>query len=75
MTLDSPFHFLSPSNKRDGPTKAKERLIEDVGWQIINMSYIEFAKYKKENDDSKKTMLAQMLIPLGALGTPVASGW
>jgi len=65
LELDGPYHFLSPSNKRDGPTKAKKRLLESLGWKVLNMSYLKHRKYRKLSDEKKKKALIVWLKKCG----------
>lgn len=65
LELDGPSHFLSPSNERDGPTKAKNRLLKSLGWKVLNVSYMLHKKYEKLSDEKKKKNLVAWLKKLG----------
>ncbi|GMI49153.1 hypothetical protein TrCOL_g7717 [Triparma columacea] len=65
LELDGPSHFLSPSNERNGPTKAKKRLLKSLGWKVLNMSYLQNMKYGKLSDKNKKETLVDWLKKCG----------
>ena len=65
LELDGPSHFLSPSNERDGTTKAKKRLLKSLGWKVRNMSYLQHRKYEKRSDENKKKILVDWLKKCG----------
>jgi len=65
LELDGPTHFLSPSNKRDGPTKAKKRLLKSLGWKVLNISYMQNREFEKLREEEKKKALVVWLEKYG----------
>ena len=46
IECDGPSHYLSTidgaeKNRENGPTKAKRRLLQEIGWNVINLSWME----------------------------------
>ena len=65
MELGGPSHFLSPSNNRDGPTKAKKRLLKALGWKVLNMSYLKNMEFQKLSDEERNKALVAWLQKFG----------
>jgi len=72
LELDGPSHFLRPIKKikvgeettqipRDGPTKAKKRLLEKLGWKVWRMSHFKKIEYDKLGNQEKMHMWATAL--------------
>ena len=68
IEFDGPSHFLSnvSSGKllkgrvEDGPTKAKRRFLERLGWKVVNVRHWEWA-LATSNDEKKKLLAAKLL--------------
>ena len=44
IECDGPSHYLSTidgaeKNRENGPTKAKRRLLQEIGWNVTNLSW------------------------------------
>ena len=68
LELDGPTHFLKPIKgtedtelPRDGPTKAKKRLLEALGWKVLRMSHWKKIEYDKLEDEEKMGIWANEL--------------
>ena len=67
LELDGPFHFLKSSEKeeegekprRDGPTKAKTRLMKSLGWQVWRFSWLDWIQVQKLPEE-KRSMFWKM---------------
>jgi len=65
IEFDGPSHFLRPAGSRElpsienGPTKAKRRFLQSVGWTVINVSYLEWSAIKTREE--KRSLLATKL--------------
>ena len=62
LELDGPFHFLKSLEekgkgdepRRDGPTKAKTRLMESLRWQVFRHSYLSNMKLKRMPEEKRR---------------------
>jgi len=72
IELDGPSHFLtslkevisSKHSKENGPTIAKRRLLNRLGWKIININYMDFAELNSSRS-LQKDYLKQELRKIG----------
>ena len=51
IECDGPSHYLSTvdgaeKNRENGPTKAKRRLLQELGWNVINLSWMESRQHR-----------------------------
>ena len=62
LELDGPTHFLKSLEekgegeepRRDGPTKAKTRLMESLRWQVFRHSYLSNMKLKRMPEEKRR---------------------
>ena len=52
IEFDGPTHFVKVLGEglvevENGPTQAKRRFLERLGWKVVNIPYFEYAKYRK----------------------------
>jgi len=65
IEYDGPSHFLrSPATGevtsiKNGPTKAKRRFLEKLGWKVINIDYKDWMEAKR-NSESKEWLRSQL---------------
>jgi len=65
IEFDGPFHFLRSAGSRrlpsieNGPTKAKRRFLQSLGWSVINIPYLEWSAIKTREE--KRSLLAAKL--------------
>lgn len=77
IEVDGPSHYLCSLSQAEGlvppaengPTKAKRRLLTRLGWQVINISYLEWDNLASKA--SKKAYLSAMLAKAGGGESPV----
>ena len=55
IECDGPSHYLSTvhgaeKNRENGPTKAKRRLLQELGWNVINLSWMEAHQHKTSEE-------------------------
>lgn len=69
IEFDGPSHFLRrvgttymPEIEK-GPTKAKRRFLEGLGWTVVNIRYFEWAK--AETREARKALILEKLIAAG----------
>ncbi|GMH67649.1 hypothetical protein TL16_g04735 [Triparma laevis f. inornata] len=78
LELDGPTHFLTtlvrrkkgdekekPKPIRDGPTKAKTRLMKKLGWQVSRHSYLNNRKLNTGSEEVRKNFWVKKLGKLG----------
>ena len=65
IEFDGPAHFLrlpgshEPGDIENGPTKAKRRFLQSLGWKVINISYVEWRQAGTR--EGKRKLLAKRL--------------
>ena len=65
IEFDGPSHFLrlpgshEPGDIESGPTKAKRRFLQSLGWKVINISYVEWRQAGTR--EGKRKLLAKRL--------------
>eukprot|EP00187_Rhodella_violacea_P006841 CAMPEP_0174902780 /NCGR_PEP_ID=MMETSP0167-20121228/39846_1 /TAXON_ID=38298 /ORGANISM="Rhodella maculata, Strain CCMP736" /LENGTH=296 /DNA_ID=CAMNT_0016144899 /DNA_START=44 /DNA_END=934 /DNA_ORIENTATION=+ len=71
LELDGPTHFLkSPRGSaktltRDGPSKAKARLLASLGWKVCGFSYLEAERVNAMSDDDRTQFWKAKLAEFG----------
>ena len=73
MELDGPSHFLTSLKKkgegekprRDGPTKAKTRLMRSLGWQVARLGYLNGIKLSKFPEERRRAFWFKKLGKFG----------
>ena len=73
MELDGPFHFLESLEekgvgedpRRDGPTKAKTRLMESLRWKVMRFSWLKRMELDKRPEQEKRKFWVKELGKLG----------
>jgi len=71
LELDGPPHFLKSPNsdaeleeenlKMDGPTMAKIRMLESLGWQVLSFSWLSRIKVDKMPECERRTFWLKKL--------------
>jgi hypothetical protein len=71
VECDGPYHFLSSYRenylgggrrpKENGGTVAKRRLLERLGWRVINVSYVDDTVMNKTGDSNKRRQKKEFL--------------
>ena len=75
LELDGPSHFLrslkekekgeGEESRRDGPSKAKIRLMESLGWKVLRFSWLNRIKLGKKPEEERREFWVKELGKLG----------
>ena len=73
LELDGPSHFLKSLEERgeeddprsNGPTKAKTRLMESLGWKVIRFSWLKRMELDKRPEQERREFWVKELGKLG----------
>ncbi|GMH78431.1 hypothetical protein TrST_g4752 [Triparma strigata] len=68
LEVDGPTHFLRGTDgklRRDGPTKAKKRLLEGLGWKVVRLSSRRNEKLKKMEEEGRRKFWKKKLGKVG----------
>eukprot|EP00741_Cyanophora_paradoxa_P007112 tig00001093_g6883.t1 len=62
LEVDGPAHHLKVSQRFDGSTVLKQRLLRNLGWKVVHVSYVEWLRL--ESNEEKRVHLEGILRPV-----------
>ena len=78
LELDGPSHFLEPlmlkvrdgggqkdKMRRDGPTQAKKRMLEGMGWRVSSLSWTNQKKLMEKSEEYRRKFWVKKLGKFG----------